>query len=311
MLSATKKEQKAKDSLLKAQRSEEAAKNDKEISFAQAGTQKAQKTLENAEKEKKRLASSLEVISGDLAKKRQASENADKALVQAQDTLKMAENREHNWDKLVKQSKDHAAKEMADYDEAQEARSTLLKSQKAEYEGKLKIAIEKQKEAYSRVSEATEAAKRSSEEADRLRVEKNSAAQVATSSIALAESSGSKVTTSKTGVSLVQSTVPKGPSAVQVLKKALSEHLFADVENVQKVNKRSFVQEGKLEIDDVAAAKLSMVTSDEKVSGLVQLLEDTLGKDSATPADVTVTEFTSGNQQYLDWVKEQTNLPAG
>ena len=212
---------------------------------------------------------------------------------------------------MVKQSKDHAAKEMADYDEAQEARTTLLKSQKAEYEGKLKIAIEKQKEAYSRVSEATEAAKRSSEEADRLRLEKNSAAQVATSSIALAESSGSKVTTSKTGVSLVQSTVPKGPSAVQVLKKALSEHLFADVENVQKVNKRSFVQEGKLEIDDVAAAKLSMVTSDEKVSGLVQLLEETLSKDSATPADVTVTEFTSGNQQYLDWVKEQTNLPAG
>jgi len=38
MLSATKKEQKAKDALLKAQRSEEAAKNDNEISMAQAGT---------------------------------------------------------------------------------------------------------------------------------------------------------------------------------------------------------------------------------------------------------------------------------
>ena len=54
-----------------------------------------------------------------------------------------------------------------------------------------------------------------------------------------------------------------------------------------------------------------MVTSDEKVGARVQVLKDTLGKDSATPVDVTVTEFTSGNQQYLDWVKEQTNLPAG
>jgi hypothetical protein len=70
MLSATKKEQKAKDALLKAQRSEEAAKNDNEISLAQAGTQKATKTLEAAEKEKKRVASSLEVIQNDLQKKR-------------------------------------------------------------------------------------------------------------------------------------------------------------------------------------------------------------------------------------------------
>jgi len=75
---------------------------------------------------------------------------------------------------------------------------------------------------------------------------------------------------------MVQTTVPKGPAAVSVLKKALDQHLFADVENVQKVNKRSFVSSGKLEIDDVAAAKLYMVTTDEKVPQLVQLLRDSL-----------------------------------
>lgn len=122
MLSATKKEQKAKDALLKAQRAEEAAKNDKEISFAQAGTQKATKTLEAAEKEKKRVAASLETLGADLQKKKQASIDADNALVQAQDTLKMSENRVHNWDSLVKKAKTNAAKEMADYDEAQENR---------------------------------------------------------------------------------------------------------------------------------------------------------------------------------------------
>jgi hypothetical protein len=66
MISATKKEQRAKDTLLKAQRSEEAAKSDGEISMAQAGTQKATKTLESAEKEKKRLTNSIDVIQNDL-----------------------------------------------------------------------------------------------------------------------------------------------------------------------------------------------------------------------------------------------------
>jgi len=77
---------------------------------------------------------------------------------------------------------------------------------------------------------------------------------------------------------MVQTTVPKGKAAVSVLKQALDERLFADVENVQKVNKRNFVNSGKLEIDDVAAAKLYMVTTDEKVPKLVQLLKDNLSK---------------------------------
>ena len=107
---------------MKAQREEEAAKNDKEISFAQAGTQKATKALEAAEKEKKRVATALEVLQSDLQKKRQASVDADSALVQAQDTLKMAESRVRNWEQLVKKAKEHAAKEMADYEEAQDER---------------------------------------------------------------------------------------------------------------------------------------------------------------------------------------------
>ena len=57
-----------------------------------------------------------------MQKKRQASIDADTALVQAQDTLKMAESRLHNWEQLVKKAKEHAAKEMADYEEAQDER---------------------------------------------------------------------------------------------------------------------------------------------------------------------------------------------
>lgn len=160
------------------------------------------------------------------------------------------------------------------------------------------------------MSEAAEASKKSTEEADRLRDEQTSAAQTAASSTALAQSSGQQISTS--GVSMVQTTVPKGKAAVSVLKQALDERLFADVENVQKVNKRNFVSSGKLEIDDVAAAKLYMVTTDEKVPKLVQLLKDNLSKDDkSTPADITVTEFNSGNEDYLDWVREQVSSPAG
>lgn len=188
----------------------------------------------------------------------------------------MAEARVRSWDKLVQAAKTHAANEMANFDEAKEERQKLLDAQKLDYENKHKVAIQKQKEAYTHVSEAAEAAKKSSEEADRLRQEQTSAAQTAASSTALAQSSGNPISTS--GVSMVQTTVPKGKAAVSVLKQALDERLFADVENVQKVNKRNFVSSGKLEVDDVAAAKLYMVTTDEKVPKLVQLLKDNLSK---------------------------------
>jgi len=156
------------------------------------------------------------------------------------------------------------------------------------------------------VSEAAEASKKSSEEADRLKTEQTSASQVATVSLALVETAGKQISTS--GISQVQTTVPKGPAAVSVLKKALEQRLFADVENVQKVNKRSFVSSGKLEIDDLAAARLYMVTTDDKVPQLVQLLRESLQKEgNATPVDIAVSEFTSGNQDYLDWVRLQTS----
>jgi len=128
----------------------------------------------------------------------------------------MAEARVRSWDKLVKMAKDHAAKEMADFDEAKENRQTLLEAQKLDYQNKHKLAVQKQKEAYTRVSEAAEASKKSTEEADRLKVEQNSAAQVATTSTALVQSSGKQISSS--GISMVQTTVPKGKAAVSVLK---------------------------------------------------------------------------------------------
>jgi hypothetical protein len=45
----------------------------------------------------------------------------------------MAEARVRSWDKLVKMAKDHAAKEMADFDEAKENRQALLENQKLDY----------------------------------------------------------------------------------------------------------------------------------------------------------------------------------
>jgi len=69
------------------------------------------------------------------------------------------------------------------------------------------------------VSEAAEASKKSSEEADRLKTEQTSASQVATVSLALVETAGKQISTS--GISQVETTVPKGPAAVSVLKKAL------------------------------------------------------------------------------------------
>lgn len=113
--------------------------------------------------------------------------------------------------------------------------------------------------------------------------------------------------TGPTGVSLVQLTIEDKEKAEDLISKLFYKTLVADVEQLKRDIKRTFLTEKGHEDIYTTNNKLFMLTSDDRVAELIEEVAANDPNSRKYPSfDLIVTPLATGSVEYIQWVKDQT-----
>lgn len=116
---------------------------------------------------------------------------------------------------------------------------------------------------------------------------------------------------SSTGISLAYLTVDSEEHATRFIKDLFKNGLIATVQLQEGGFQRSFLKFGRT-ASEVQRVRLEMTTSNDKVAALIDFVNQNNPTMYDYPVpDVTVLPITTGNAEYIKWVKEQTGSKAG
>lgn len=118
-------------------------------------------------------------------------------------------------------------------------------------------------------------------------------------------------TPSSSGISLAYLTVDSEEHATRFIKDLFKNGLIATVQLQEGGFQRSFLKFGR-PASEVQRVRLEMTTSNDKIAALIDFVNQNNPTlyDYPVP-DVTVLPITTGNPEYVKWVKEQTGAKAG
>lgn len=119
------------------------------------------------------------------------------------------------------------------------------------------------------------------------------------------------ITKAASGISLAYLTVDSEEHATRFIKDLFKNGLIATVQLQEGGFQRSYLKFGRPS-SEVQRVRLEMTTSNDKVAALIDFinLNNPTMYDYPVP-DVTVLPITTGNPEYIKWVKEQTGSKAG
>lgn len=117
--------------------------------------------------------------------------------------------------------------------------------------------------------------------------------------------------TSSSGISLAYLTVDSEEHATRFIKDLFKNGLIAAVQLQEGGFQRSYLKFGSAS-SEVQRTRLEITTSNDKVAALIEYvnLNNPTMYDYPVP-DITVLPITTGNPEYIKWVKEQTGSKAG
>lgn len=112
---------------------------------------------------------------------------------------------------------------------------------------------------------------------------------------------------SASGVSVVQWTADSKESADTLLEELFREKLVADAQVMDSKFSRMFNKFNRLQLDE-NMVPMRMFTADNRVPELQQFIKKNnpnhIHKGMAP--DIKVSQLTSGSQEYINWIKQQT-----
>lgn len=110
------------------------------------------------------------------------------------------------------------------------------------------------------------------------------------------------------GISVIQWSADSKQDAQELLHDLFEHQLIADAQILDSRYNRMFLKFNRQQLDSQTLVR--MLTADARVQELVSYIKNHnpnhLNKDMAT--DIMVNQLTSGSQDYIDWVKKQTEL---
>ena len=111
--------------------------------------------------------------------------------------------------------------------------------------------------------------------------------------------------TGKPEVSMIHCHVPDSTTAEWILEGLFYDNLIADADIIYHNIQRSYLVDGKI-VFESGDHEMLMMTSDERVQDAVDFI---IARQPNPKIDIMVTAPATGNLNYFNWIKAQTQIP--